>query len=447
MSTTSWTRARSARGRGSGSGWRTGWRRRRRTTCCWSSVETAEDEDELDGAAPYLQFVVWGEAMLRAEVASNSFLDDRYALSADDERLLVEMGWSAPAYDEDGDPVPGEENFHLDTPQREADRVAVMAVRALREVFGCPHPAFLVADGLERASEAPAVEPTPAGGAGRAHLPGRPRPAAVAGRRRARGDVRDVPPSHDEDGDLPINCGQSHGLRAGARRRADGGGVRGHRGRRPRPRPGDDRGRPAQPAVGRPPVRRARRPARDADLAGGVAVLADPAAGRGRPLLPRGGRHRRRGGDAASVVGGSSSRCRPRATPVDDDVHPGLATLLEILHTGRVGPATVAGLFDCDRRELVHQIHWIRAGGRSCGDHAEEWSSTTCAGDCGSSPTRRRLASCGPSGAGVPVGPPAASSRCCPTRRSGRTRSELVGAPELDGWCDRRRSRSEDDAL
>ena len=58
--------------------------------------------------------------------------------------------------------------------------------------------------------------------------------------------------------------------------------------------------------------------------------------------------------------------------PADNDVHPGLATLLEILHTGRVGPATVAGLFDGDRRELVHQIHGIRAGRRSCGDHAEE---------------------------------------------------------------------------
>jgi hypothetical protein len=32
----------------------------------------------------------------------------------------------------------------------------------------------------------------------------------------------------------------------------------------------------------------------------------------------------------------------------------------------------VAGLFDGDRRELVHQIYRIRAGGQSCGDHAAE---------------------------------------------------------------------------
>ena len=88
-------------------------------------------------------------------MVSNDYLDERFELTADDERVLADMGWSEPAYDDDGDPVPGEENFHLDAPAREADRVAVMAVRALREVFGCPHPAFLAADGLERASDAP----------------------------------------------------------------------------------------------------------------------------------------------------------------------------------------------------------------------------------------------------------------------------------------------------
>jgi len=62
----------------------------------------------------------------------------------------------------------------------------------------------------------------------------------------------------------------------------------------------------------------------------------------------------------------------PAVPAVEEDVHPGLVTLLEILHTGRLGPATVAGLFDGDRRELVHQIYRIRAGGQACGDHAEE---------------------------------------------------------------------------
>ncbi|HET8959082.1 TY-Chap domain-containing protein, partial [Nocardioides sp.] len=126
-------------------------------------VEAGVADDDLHGAAPYAQFVGWGEGMLRAEVVSNVYLDERFGLTADDERVLTDMGWSEPAYDDDGDPVAGEANFHLDAPVREADRVAVLAVRALREVFGCPHPAFLAADGLEPVSVA-AAEPARADG-------------------------------------------------------------------------------------------------------------------------------------------------------------------------------------------------------------------------------------------------------------------------------------------
>ena len=75
--------------------------------------------------------------------------------------------------------------------------------------------------------------------------------------------------------------------------------------------------------------------------------------------------------EVASTVGGRRF-LEPAPTDAAADLHPGLVTLLEILHTGRVSPATVAGLFDSDRRELVHQIHRIRTGGRSCGDLAEE---------------------------------------------------------------------------
>ena len=123
-------------------------------------VETGVADDELLARAPYAEFVAFGDGTVRGEVASNTYLDERYALTADDERLLLEMGWRPPSYDEDGDPVPGQEDFHLEAPQREADRMAVMTVRALREVFGCPHPAFLEAEGLER-SRGAAAEPIP----------------------------------------------------------------------------------------------------------------------------------------------------------------------------------------------------------------------------------------------------------------------------------------------
>jgi hypothetical protein len=332
-------------------------------------METGVDEDDLDGAAPYAQFVAWGEGMVRAEVASNTYLDERFALTADDERLLVDMGWVPPAYDDDGDPVPGEENFHLDAPQREADRVAVMAVRALRDVFGCPHPTFLVAAGLERASEAPAVEPTPPEHSeltypdDHDHLQ-----ALVDGTLEV---MFESPARHDEDGDLPIDCGQS---RVFVRVLAD------------------------EPTVevfadivvdvpdrARAMVEAARLNLRSADhqfvLRGDRLVMRTSLVA--WPFSPAQlrvvvGRFCHEVDDiaaeAATAVGGRRflEAAAPEEPAVNEDVHAGLVTLLEILHTGRVGPATVAGLFEGDRRELVHQIFRIRAGGQSCGDHAEE---------------------------------------------------------------------------
>ena len=334
-------------------------------------VETGVDEEDLLRAAPYVQFVGWGEEMVRAEVVSNHYLDERFELTADDERMLTDMGWSEPVCDEDGDPVPGEANFHLDAPLREADRVAVLAVRALREVFGCPHPAFLMADGLEQEFQPPAVVSNPGEGEAeltwpddRTHLQSLV-DAAVAV------TFEDEEVHHDEDGDIPIKCGQSvvfvrvltdeptvqvfaeivvdvkdeeravsEAARLNLRSHHHQFVVR------------DDRlvmresllALPFSPAQLRVVV------GRFCDEVDDLAAEAAVAVGGRRFLEP----------------------APAREAPADDDVHPGLATLLEILHTGRVGPATVAGLFDGDRRELVHQIHGIRAGHRSCGDHAEE---------------------------------------------------------------------------
>ena len=332
-------------------------------------VETGVDEDDLLRAAPYVQFVGWGSGMLRAEVVSNHYLDERFELTADDERVLTDMGWSEPVCDEDGDPVPGEANFHLDAPLREADRVAVLAVRALREVFGCPHPVFLAADGLERDEAPPSVEPPVEDEAeltwpdDRTHLQSLV-DAAVAVL------FEDDEAHHDEDGDIPIKCGQSMVFvrvlsdeptvqvfaeivvdvrdRAKALVEAARLNLRSpHHQFVVR----DDRlvmresllGLPFSPAQLRVVV------GRFCDEVDDLAAEAAAAVG-GRRFLDE----------------------RPAQLTADDDTHPGLATLLEILHTGRVGPATVAGLFDGDRRDLVHQIHGIRAGSRSCGDHAEE---------------------------------------------------------------------------
>lgn len=105
-------------------------------------AESSLDE-EADGAAPYVQFCAYGEDSVRAEVSSNEYLDAEVMLDEVQEDLLVELGWAAPAYACDERPDHGSANFYVDATRREGDRLAVMAVGALRDVFGVPHPAFL----------------------------------------------------------------------------------------------------------------------------------------------------------------------------------------------------------------------------------------------------------------------------------------------------------------
>ena len=331
-------------------------------------VETGVDEEDLVRAAPYVQFVGCGEGMVRAEVVSNHYLDDRYVLAPGDEQVLTDMGWSEPVCDEDGDPVPGEANFHLDAPLREADRVAVLAVRALREVFGCPHPVFLAADGLERDDPAPAEKSLVEGEAeltwpdDRVHLQALVDAAVEV--------MFEEETRHDEDGDIPIMCGQSMVfvrvltdeptvevfadivVDVEDRERAFSEAARLNlRSRHHQFVLRDDRLVMRESLLALPFS-----PAQLRVVVGRFCDEVDDIAE-----------------EAVAAVGGRRFRDeRPADQPVDDGAHPGLVTLLEILHTGRIGAATVAGLFDGDRVALVHQIVRIRRGGQSCGDHAED---------------------------------------------------------------------------
>ncbi|GEP37645.1 hypothetical protein NPS01_13080 [Nocardioides psychrotolerans] len=125
-------------------------------------VLTGVDEEDLEGAAPYAQVLRWDEGAIRVEVVSNDYLDERYALSDDHEHALLEMGWERPAPADDESDQGG--NFYVHAQPREADRVAVLVVRALREVYGCLHPSFLLGDleepsPVETVTSAAAVEP------------------------------------------------------------------------------------------------------------------------------------------------------------------------------------------------------------------------------------------------------------------------------------------------
>jgi hypothetical protein len=106
-------------------------------------VEAEVAEDDGTGCAPYVQFCAWGDDLVRAEVSSNQFLAAEVALGPNAEATLVEMGWEAPTREADDEPDGGSASFYLDAGRREGDRLAAMAVAALRDVFGVAHPAFL----------------------------------------------------------------------------------------------------------------------------------------------------------------------------------------------------------------------------------------------------------------------------------------------------------------
>lgn len=112
-------------------------------------AELAADEDEADGSAPYVQFCAWGEEFVRCEVSSNDYLATEHLLDPAAVETLTALGWSAPTCGRDDDD-PGEEsaNFYLDVDRSHVDRLAVMTVKALRDVFGVAHPVFLSAGNL-----------------------------------------------------------------------------------------------------------------------------------------------------------------------------------------------------------------------------------------------------------------------------------------------------------
>lgn len=91
------------------------------------------------GDATYtVEFVVWDEDALHAEAVGNAALPPGHRLDRHAIADLVALGWSPPGV------VDGTtDNFGLQMPTADAARLAAIAVRTLREVYGTPHPAFL----------------------------------------------------------------------------------------------------------------------------------------------------------------------------------------------------------------------------------------------------------------------------------------------------------------
>jgi hypothetical protein len=127
-------------------------------------------------ATYYVEFATMDDGQLHAEAVGNAYLPAGHRLDRSAIADLVALGWSPPGV------VDGTEgNFGLRAPMTDAARLAAIAVRTLREVYGAPHPAFLTyaAHALEGDIALPALgaarhEPPGSSGQARAVAPDAP---------------------------------------------------------------------------------------------------------------------------------------------------------------------------------------------------------------------------------------------------------------------------------
>ena len=166
------------------------------------SIVVEVPQRQESGASPYCQ-VAGGDGVVRVEAVSNVYLAVGCELDDGQEQALEGIGFQRP---EAEDWSEGETNFWLDLEQREADRAAVMVVRALREVYGVLHPVYLEADGLEPEGAVRPLPPEPERVEADPDTVVRPTSVeevravvdlAVAG-------TYDEAPVWDDDGDLPL---------------------------------------------------------------------------------------------------------------------------------------------------------------------------------------------------------------------------------------------------
>nr|NLI51242.1 YbjN domain-containing protein [Propionibacterium sp.] len=112
---------------------------------------------EHDGPPPFVAFRALPGGRILAEAATNAQLGRYFQLTADQLAAMEGLGWRPPASDASG----GRPAFWAEGTEEEAHRLADLAVAALREVYGIPHPAFLAPDQLAEILTPPAPAELP----------------------------------------------------------------------------------------------------------------------------------------------------------------------------------------------------------------------------------------------------------------------------------------------
>jgi len=155
------------------------------------------------------------EGQLRAYAVSNALLPAEHRLSRAAVADLVALGWSPPGVLAEGD-----ERFAVNLPNTQAARLAAILSRTVRDVYGTPHPAFLMYTMESKDVPAPAMpqlgaaRPVPGGGddlgvPGRAVLDAMPLPEKVISVIAAMLNTTPENLPLDNDGDIGIRSGSA----------------------------------------------------------------------------------------------------------------------------------------------------------------------------------------------------------------------------------------------
>lgn len=159
---------------------------------------------------PYVRFSSPSRDSIRAEAASNAELGEHFQLGADELTEMEQLGWQPPSVEEGP-------NFWVRAAQEDCDRVAALAVAALRDVYGVQHPVFLAPDQLAEVLQPPAPREGPGQGLAPTAAPEVEFRCVLPRDRQHLTELVDAeltalyghPPIRDEEGDVAIRVGST----------------------------------------------------------------------------------------------------------------------------------------------------------------------------------------------------------------------------------------------
>src|SRR3954451_9922520 len=163
---------------------------------------------------PYVTFHAVDAGTVRAEAAGNAELGDHFQLGAEQVEAMCGLGWQRP---DAGSPL-GRTAFWAEAPQEDCERIAELAVAALRDVYRVQHPVFLAPDHLaEVLRPRGPTEPVVVPGAGLQRIESTGFASVLPRSRQHLTQLVDAelaamfghPPIRDDEGDVAIRVGST----------------------------------------------------------------------------------------------------------------------------------------------------------------------------------------------------------------------------------------------